>query len=80
MKSPLVLGATCPSAARHLVVCVHGLNGNQYDLRTLRLALLTYHPTLSFLMFNNMGQVIYIYIYAPIDIHLKGMIVSYPYT
>lgn len=34
----------------HLVVCVHGLAGNQYDLRMLRLALLRFMPQMEFMM------------------------------
>lgn len=34
----------------HLVVCVHGLSGNQYDLRCLKLHLLRSLPELDFLM------------------------------
>eukprot|EP00041_Stephanoeca_diplocostata_P036338 m.1321012 g.1321012 ORF g.1321012 m.1321012 type:complete len:912 (-) comp24846_c0_seq26:1518-4253(-) len=34
----------------HLVVCVHGLSGNQYDLRNIRLALRQVFPDMEFLM------------------------------
>lgn len=34
----------------HLVVCVHGLSGNQYDLRCIKLHLLRALPDLDFLM------------------------------
>ncbi len=38
------------TGSRHLVVCVHGMDGNRYDLRTLRLCLEEVFPRMEFLM------------------------------
>ena len=38
------------SGAGHLVVFVHGMDGNLYDLRTLRLVLVRMLPSLRFVM------------------------------
>ena len=38
------------SGAGHLVVFVHGMDGNLYDLRTLRLVLVRLLPSLRFVM------------------------------
>lgn len=42
----------------HLVVCVHGMAGNQHDLRMLRLQLQEHRPSTTFLMSasNQVGE------------------------
>ena len=40
----------CSGGRRHLVVCVHGLEGNQYDLRLVRLQLQKAFPRMVFMM------------------------------
>jgi hypothetical protein len=36
--------------ARHVMVCVHGLAGNKYDLRMFRLAMQDRFPSMEFIM------------------------------
>lgn len=43
-------GDTLGGVGSHLVVCVHGLAGNMYDLRLLKLYLQRYLPKLKFMM------------------------------